>query len=114
MENRRDFFKAVGLFAAGVVGARVSSYVPKKEEKKEELQVAESIAVFDKEGNEYNMVVVPKKKEEPKKVMTPSSSSFNPSPMTVSTQYGMTIRGTEPVETKLVINQNKELRKLNS
>lgn len=111
MENRRDFFKAVGLFAAGVVGAKIASYTPKK--KQEELQVAESIAVFDKEGNEYNMVVVPKK-EEPKKVMTPSSSSFSPNHMTVSTQHGMTIRGTEPMETKLVINQNKELRKLNS
>ena len=112
MENRRDFFKAVGLFAAGVVGAKIASYTPKKKE--EELQVAESIAVFDKEGNEYNMVVVPKKKEEPKKVMTPSSSSFNPSPMVVSTQHGMTIRGTEPMEAKLVINQSKELRKLNA
>ena len=59
------------------------------------------------------MVVVPKK-EEPKKVTTPSSSSFDPGPMTVSTQYGITIRGTEPPETKLVINQNKELRKLNT
>lgn len=112
MENRRDFFKAVGLFAAGVVGAKIASYTPKK--KQEELQVAESIAVFDKEGNEYNMVVVPKKKEEPKKVMTPSSSSFNPSPTVVSSQYGMTIRGTEPMEAKLVINQSKELRKLNA
>ena len=61
MENRRDFFKALGLFAAGVVGAKIASYTPKKKE--EELQVAESIAVFDKEGNEYNMVVVPKKKK---------------------------------------------------
>lgn len=111
MENRRNFFKAIGLFAAGVVGAKIASYTPKKKE--EELQVAESIAVFDKEGNEYNMVVVPKKKEEPKKVMTPSSSSFNSSPMTVSTQHGMTIREADPFEAKLVIRQNKNLRKLN-
>ena len=37
--NRRSFFKGIATFAAGVVGARVASYVPKKEEKKEEVLV---------------------------------------------------------------------------
>jgi hypothetical protein len=43
MENRRDFFKYLGTFAAGVVGA-VSSYIPKKEEPKEELMVSSTIS----------------------------------------------------------------------
>ena len=34
MENRRDFFRTLGAFAAGVVGAKIASYTPKKEEKK--------------------------------------------------------------------------------
>ena len=69
MENRRDFFKALGMFAAGVVGAKIASYTPKKQ--KEELQVAESVVVKDANGNEFNMVVVPKK-EEKKQPSAPS------------------------------------------
>lgn len=116
MENRRDFFKAVGLFAAGVVGAKVASYTPKKKE--EEMQVAESVAVFDKDGNEYNMVVVPKKKEEkkPEPVITYSSHSLATN-NTKDSYKGYTMAGSitaTHIEPRLVIHQSKEVRKLNS
>ena len=65
MENRRDFFRTLGAFAAGVVGAKVSSYIPKKEEKKEELMVSETITI-NHEGKLYHPLVVAK---------TPDSSS---------------------------------------
>jgi hypothetical protein len=59
MENRRDFFKYLGTFAAGVVGAKVSSYIPKKEEPKEELMVSSTITI--KHGDkEYHPLVVEK------------------------------------------------------
>ena len=109
MENRRDFFKAVGLFAAGVVGAKIASYTPKKKE--EELQVAESVSVRDKDGNEYNMVVVPKKKEEPIKM--PKSSSFDSGERMRVTSSGCFIGVPQP-EVVLTVHQNRELRKLNS
>lgn len=109
MENRRDFFKALGIFAAGVVGAKIASYTPKKQ--KEELQVAESVAIRDKDGNEYNMVVVPKKKEEPIKV--PKSSSFDSNErMRFTSDGNLVIRAPQP-ETMLVVHQDKKLRKLN-
>ena len=65
MENRRDFFRTLGAFAAGVVGAKVSSYIPKKEEKKEELMLSETITI-NHEGKLYHPLVVAK---------TPDSSS---------------------------------------
>ena len=43
--NRRSFFKGLALFASGVVGAKVASYIPKKEEKKEELMVTSTITI---------------------------------------------------------------------
>ena len=111
MENRRDFFKAVGLFAAGVVGAKIASYTPKKKE--EELQVAESLSVRDQDGNEYNMVVVPKKKEEPVKM--PKSSSFDSGEkMKITSSGGFAISGTPRPEPVFIIHQSKKLRKLNS
>jgi hypothetical protein len=109
MENRRDFFKALGLFATGVITTKVASYIPKKEE---ELQVAESVAVKDKDGNEYNMVVVPKKKEEP--VAMPKSSSLDFGERFKITSSGNAIIGHHVPETMLVISQNKKLRKLNA
>ena len=113
MENRRDFFKALGLFATGVVTTKVASYIPKKKE--EELQVAESVSVRDADGNEYNMVVVPKKKEEPKPIQTPKSSSFDSGERgRLSSNGNFVLSGTPPPETLLVISQNKKLRKLNS
>lgn len=109
MESRRDFFKAIGLFAAGVVGAKIASYTPKKQE--EELQVAESIIVKDKDGNEFNMVVVPKK-EEPKPVI-PKSSSFDSGERFKITSSGNITMGTHMPQASLVINQYKKPRKLN-
>jgi hypothetical protein len=66
MENRRDFFRTLGAFAAGVVGAKIASYNPKKEEKKEELMVSETITI-NHEGKLYHPLVVAK---------TPDSSSM--------------------------------------
>ena len=110
MENRRDFFKAIGLFAAGVVGAKVASYVPKKQE--EELQVAESVIIKDKDGNEFNMVVVPRK-EELKPIM-PKSSSFDSGERFRITSSGNTIIGHHIPEASLIINHDKKPRKLNA
>ena len=62
MENRRDFFKYLGAFAAGVVGAKVSSYIPKKEEPKEELMVSDTITIYH-DGKEYHPVVVAKNED---------------------------------------------------
>lgn len=57
--NRRSFFKGIAAFAAGVVGARVASYIPKKEEKKEEVLVP-SVLTIAHEGKEYHPLVVEK------------------------------------------------------
>lgn len=59
MENRRTFFKSLAAFAAGVVGARVASYIPKKEEKKETVLVP-SVLTITHEGKEYHPLVVEK------------------------------------------------------
>lgn len=73
MENRRNFFKAVGLFVGGAIASKVNGMVPKKEEEKEELMVSEHIVVTDDSGKQYNVVVVPKKEVQPKQH---TSSSF--------------------------------------
>jgi hypothetical protein len=117
MENRRDFFKAIGVFAAGVVGAKIASYTPKKQE--EELQVAESVVVKDKDGNEFNMVVVPKK-EEKKQPSSPRSGSFDSitvdsgERMRYTTGGNFVIPNIPQPETLMVISQNKKMRKLNA
>ncbi len=112
MENRRDFFKAIGIFAAGVVGAKIASYTPKKQE--EELQVAESVVVKDASGNEFNMVVVPKKEENQQPVV-PRSSSFNSNERLRINPNGFATIGNYPQpETLMVISQNKKMRKLNA
>jgi hypothetical protein len=110
MENRRDFFKAVGVFAAGVVGAKIASYTPKKQE--EELQVAESVVVKDASGNEFNMVVVPKK-EEKQQPVAPRSSSFDSNERLRINSNGFAIRNYSQPETLMVISQSKKMRKLN-
>jgi hypothetical protein len=112
MENRRDFFKALSMFAAGVVGAKIASYTPKKQE--EELQVVESVIVKDKDGNEYNMVVVPKK-EEPKQPIAPKSSSFDSNERyRIDSNGNFVMSDQTPPETVLSIIQNKKPRKLNA
>lgn len=75
MENRRNFFKAIGLFVGGAIASKVNGMVPKKEKPKEELMAADHITVMDDSGNQYNVVVVPKKEQKPKQ---PESSSFAP------------------------------------
>ena len=57
--NRRSFFKGLAAFASGVVAAKVSAYVPKKEEPKEEVLVPSSITITHK-GKEYHPLVVEK------------------------------------------------------
>ena len=57
--NRRSFFKGLAAFAGGVVAAKVTSYIPKKEEPKEELMVTSAITI--KHNNEeYHPLVVKK------------------------------------------------------
>ena len=43
MENRRNFFKAIGLFVGGAIASKVSAMVPKEE--KEELK---KVSFFEK------------------------------------------------------------------
>jgi len=57
--NRRSFFKGLAAFASGVVAAKVSAYVPKKEEPKEQLLVSSTITL-NHEGKEYHPLVVEK------------------------------------------------------
>jgi hypothetical protein len=57
--NRRSFFKGLAAFASGVAAAKVASYVPKKEEPKEEVLVPSSITITH-EGKEYHPLVVEK------------------------------------------------------
>lgn len=58
MENRRSFFKGLAAFAGGVVSAKVTSYIPKKEEK-EKLMVSSAVTL--KHGDkEYHPLVVEK------------------------------------------------------
>jgi len=57
--NRRSFFKGLAAFASGVVAAKVSAYVPKKEEQKEEQMVTSHLTIMH-EGVEYHPLVVKK------------------------------------------------------
>ena len=57
--NRRSFFKGLATFASGVVAAKVSTYVPKKEEPKEEVLVPSSITITH-DGEHYHPLVVKK------------------------------------------------------
>jgi hypothetical protein len=57
--NRRSFFKGLAAFASGVVAAKVSTYVLKKEEPKEEQMVTNYLTITH-EGVEYHPLVVKK------------------------------------------------------
>ena len=57
--NRRSFFKGLAAFASGVVAAKVSTYVPKKEEPKETIFVP-SVLTITHEGKEFHPLVVEK------------------------------------------------------
>jgi hypothetical protein len=59
METRRSFFKGIAAFAGGVVAAKASTYIPKKEEPKETIMVSSTITL-NHEGKEYHPLVVEK------------------------------------------------------
>lgn len=61
--NRRSFFKGLATFASGIAAAKVASYVPKKEEPKEEVLVPSTITVMH-EGELYHPLVVKKTDED--------------------------------------------------
>lgn len=59
MENRRAFFKGLAAFVSGVVAAKAATYVPKKEEPKEELMVSSAVTI-NHDGEVYHPLVVKK------------------------------------------------------
>jgi hypothetical protein len=71
--NRRSFFKGLATFASGVVSAKVSAYVPKKEEPKEEQMVTSGFTIVH-EGVEYHPLVVKKTDEDKMIPIQPKSS----------------------------------------
>ena len=75
MENRRNFFKALAAFTSGVVTAKLSSYVPKKEKPKEEVLVP-SMLTITHEGEEYHPLVVKKTNEDNGKIGVIDPNTF--------------------------------------
>jgi hypothetical protein len=73
--NRRSFFKGLAAFAGGVVAAKVTSYIPKKEEPKEELMVTSAITI--KHGDEEYHPLVVKKTEVDGMVFEGSKNPFS-------------------------------------
>ena len=71
--NRRSFFKGIAAFAAGVVGARVYSYIPKKEEPKEEIMVSNTLTI-NHEGEHYHPLVVKKTDMDKMEVIQPKNT----------------------------------------
>lgn len=59
MNTRRNFFKGLATFVGGIAAAKASTYIPKKEEPKEELMVTSTITIKH-EGEEYHPLVVKK------------------------------------------------------
>ena len=57
--NRRAFFKGLATFASGVVAAKAATYIPKKEEPKEEVLVP-SVLTIMQDDKEYHPLVVEK------------------------------------------------------
>ncbi len=57
--NRRAFFKGLATFVSGVAAAKAASYIPKKEEPKEELMVSSALTITH-EGEQYHPLVVKK------------------------------------------------------
>ena len=57
--NRRSFFKGLATFASGVAAAKVATYIPKKEEKKETVFVPSTLTIYH-EGKEFHPLVVEK------------------------------------------------------
>lgn len=57
--NRRSFFKGLATFASGVVAAKAATYIPKKEEPKEEVLVPSALTIHH-DGKDYHPLVVEK------------------------------------------------------
>lgn len=87
--NRRSFFKGLATFVSGVAAAKVASYIPKKEEPKEEQMVTSGFTIMH-EGVEYHPLVV-KKTDEDKMERISRPSRIRPNgPLTF--EYKATIR----------------------
>lgn len=84
--NRRSFFKGLATFASGVVAAKAATYIPKKEEPKEEVLV-QSVLTITHEGKEYHPLVV-ERIDRDKSQFIPMS----PSQSLAVSQYRQTIR----------------------
>ena len=102
MENRRDFFKYLGSFAAGIVGAKIASYIPKEEKPKEELMVSEQITI-NHDGKLYHPLVVAKTEDSPSISFVDRKS--NEEAMRINSDGSVTFRDYKP---------KTQLRKLNS
>jgi len=61
--NRRSFFKGLAAFASGVVAAKAATYIPKKEEPKEEVLVPSALTIHH-DGKDYHPLVVEKTDKE--------------------------------------------------
>jgi hypothetical protein len=85
--NRRSFFKGLATFASGVVAAKVSAYVPKKEESKEVVFVP-SVLTITHEGKEYHPLVVEKTSSDKIKI----SANYSPDHNIGVSSYQNTIR----------------------
>ena len=85
--NRRSFFKGLAAFASGVVAAKVSAYVPKKEEPKEAVFVP-SVLTIHHEGKEYHPLVVEKTSSDKIKI----SANYFPDHNIRVSSYQNTIR----------------------
>jgi hypothetical protein len=85
--NRRSFFKGLATFASGVVAAKVSAYVPKKEEPKEVVFVP-SVLTIHHEGKEYHPLVVEKTSSDKIKI----NANYSPDHNIGVSSYQNTIR----------------------
>ena len=93
--NRRSFFKGLATFASGVVAAKVSAYVPKKEEPKvlilkkpepKEVVFVPSTLTITHDGEQYHPLVVKKTDADKNEFIQPK----NGGPLTI--EYKSSIR----------------------
>ena len=85
MENRRSFFKGLAAFASGVVGAKVASYIPKKEEPKEEILVSSALTITQ-DGESYHPLII-KKTDADRMIAQKAKNQFD-----TITEYRPTLR----------------------
>jgi hypothetical protein len=89
--NRRSFFKGLATFASGVAAAKVATYIPKKEEKKETVFVPSTLIIMH-EGKEFHPLVV-EKTDKDKILYAPYSGSLG---IGSSPSSLLDINGTKP------------------